>query len=87
MNIDLNINVMVAPRAWCLVSHMIYDQWRIQGANPAMTPIEVGNRVCPPSGAERVMIAFGICRNVRIFAPPCIDVGYRFGPPYRKIPH
>ena len=36
----------------------IGTQWRIQrGANPAMDPIEVGNEVWPPSGAERVMIA------------------------------
>src|SRR6218665_2758715 len=30
-------------------------QWRIQGANPAMAPIEVGNGVWPPLEEERIM--------------------------------
>jgi len=49
-------------------------------------PIEVGNGVWPPSGAERVMIALWIWRNVRLLAPR-IDVGYGFGPPTEKVPH
>ena len=60
-----------------------YIQWRIQGANPAMAPHRSWQWSLTPSGAERVMIALRICRNVRILAPR-IDVGYGFGPRMEK---
>ena len=45
-------NTITQISAW-----MTTNQWRILGGKSGHGPIEVGNGVWPPSGAERVMVA------------------------------
>src|SRR6218665_1922388 len=65
------------------------EQWQIQrGANPAMAPHQNWQWSLAPLRDRKSNGSIVILLKSKDFGPPvAMHVGYRFGPPYEKIPY